>query len=171
MGERQRQRQTDLGQLSYEDGYVYICVCPGLIHSLECGSPPQSPRPPQKPVSFCPCAPAPPLWDVRPSGGVSFLEPCPATSLIFQARGETLLLPKTPCPGCKGKTWLLCPVPSGCRARPQDTLARYPMEEGEIRNWERGRGLAGLTQKSMSTAFPSPQLRSTAPQNILLELY
>lgn len=107
--------ETARGQLSYEDGYVYLCVFPVPIHSFEYGLPSQSLGPPSLSPLLC-------LSTISlgcPSlGGVSLHGLCPATGLIFQAREETLLLPKSPCPGCKGETWLPDPVPSGITARP-----------------------------------------------------
>ncbi|KAF6078086.1 hypothetical protein HJG60_009012 [Phyllostomus discolor] len=145
MKERKRGRQTELGNSAVRMGmcvYVYMCVCPVLIQSIECGPPSQGPWLP-KPVSFCPLCFSSTSLDVLSTGGASLPGPCPGTGLIFEARGETLLLLKSPCPGCKGKIWLQDPVPSGIGATHQDILTSYPMEEGEIGNGKEAWRLPG----------------------------
>lgn len=45
------------------------------------------------------------------------------------------------------------------------------MEKGEVRKWDRGRGLARMNQRSVSTNFPCPLLTSTVPTEDATELY
>lgn len=124
--------------------YVHVCVCVQfsvralnvLLHPRVLGPPSLSPSAPLSQHH---------LPDVLSTRGAS----------SFQARGETLLLPKAPCPGCKGKMWLQDPVPSGLGARHQDTVTRYPMEEGD-RKWDRGRSLPGWPREVYPLSSPLP---------------
>lgn len=43
--------------------------------------------------------------------------------------------------------------------------------EKEVREWDRGRGIARMTQRSVSTNFPCPLLTSTVATEDPTELY
>ena len=78
---------------------------------------------PSRSVSFCASVSAPPPRMPFPQMEFPYWT-LPIIKADLAARPEPLLLPKSPCSGCKGKTCLQDFVPSGIRVIPQGTLAR-----------------------------------------------
>ena len=130
-----------------------FCVCPALIRSLECDSPSQ-------PSAAQACL-LPSYLIITslgcPLGGISLPGPYLHQALSFWPVWRLCSVPRLFALAVRGK------LGSGNRARCQVTLARYPMEKGEDRNWNRGRGQAGLTQKSISVYPLPPPLLDSGP--------